>query len=342
MKTVAIIGERQAAIIEKADPQAAGDIALVKIHVAPLCTEYKAYAAGHKSDNLGHEAAGEVVAVEKSTRVKIGDRVVAMPQFSCGHCSLCATGNYIHCENGRDVKAETGSASGTATYAQLMLKPDGLLLRIPENVSYEHASMACCGLGPTFGAMQRLRVDAFDTVLISGMGPVGLGGVINGAHRGARVIAIESQPFRANLALELGARAVIDPRDPDAVKQILTLTGGLGADKAIDCSGAAAAQLLLINAVRRRGDVAFVGEGGELALHISNHMLRKGLTLHGSWHWNLRYAPRLWRVIEHQGDAIDRLVTHKFAMSQVQDAWELQMTGNCGKVLMYPHEDSLS
>ena len=341
MKNVAITGERQAAINEKADPRAAGDIALVKIHVAPMCTEYKAYATGHKSDNLGHEAAGEVVAVEKSARVRIGDHVVAMPMFACGHCALCATGDYIHCQQERDVLAETGSADGTATYAQLMLKPDWLLLPIPENISYEHASMACCGLGPTFGAMRRLRVDAFDTVLISGMGPVGLGGVINGVHRGARVIAIESQPFRANLALELGARAVIDSRDPDALAQIRTLTGGLGADKAIDCSGVAAAQLMLVDGVCRRGEVAFVGEGGELPLHVSSHLLRKGLTLHGSWHWNLRHASRLWQVIARQGALIDRLITHRFPLPQVRDAWELQMTGNCGKVLLYPNADSL-
>ncbi len=341
MKIAAITGERQAAIIEKPDPHAAGDIAVVKVHVAPLCTEYKAYASGHKSESLGHEAAGEVVEIDQSTRLKVGDRVVAMPCFPCGHCALCATGDYIHCESGRDVLAETGSQSGTATYAQLLLKPDWLLLPIPNGVSYEHASMACCGIGPTFGAMRRLRVDAFDTVLISGMGPVGLGGVINGVHRGARVIAIESQPFRANLALELGARAVINPQDPDALQQIRTLTGGLGADKAIDCSGVPAAQLMLVDGVRRRGEVAFVGEGGEVALHVSDHLLRKGLTLHGSWHWNLRHAARLWQVIQRQGELIDRLITHKFALAQVQEAWELQLTGNCGKVLLYPNRDSL-
>jgi threonine dehydrogenase-like Zn-dependent dehydrogenase len=65
-------------------------------------------------------------------------------------------------------------------------------------------------------------------------------------------------------------------------------------------------------------------------------MLRKGLTLHGSWHWNLRDAPRIWQVIKEQGAAIDKLITHRFALSQVRDAWELQMTGNCGKVLLYP------
>ncbi|MEZ4664380.1 MAG: hypothetical protein R2911_43165 [Caldilineaceae bacterium] len=62
------------------------------------------------------------------------------------------------------------------------------------------AALACCGLGPTFGAIQPARVNALDTVLITGLGPVGLGGVINGVYR-ERVIGVESNPWRAQLAL---------------------------------------------------------------------------------------------------------------------------------------------
>ncbi|HMN60123.1 MAG TPA: hypothetical protein PJ988_07150, partial [Anaerolinea sp.] len=101
--------------------------------------------------------------------------------------------------------------TGTAAYAQYLIKPDWLLLPIPEDISTEHAAMACCGLGPTFGAMQRLAVEAFDTLLICGLGPVGLGGVINAVRRGARVIGVESNPYRAQLALQLGAEIVLDP-----------------------------------------------------------------------------------------------------------------------------------
>ncbi|MBM3279439.1 MAG: zinc-binding dehydrogenase [Candidatus Handelsmanbacteria bacterium] len=108
--------------------------------------------------------------------------------------------------------------------------------------------MACCGLGSTFGAMQRLGVSAFDTMLITGMGPVGLGGVINGVYRGARVIAVEQHPYRRQLAL--GASAALDPGAGDLLPAITDLTGGTGVDKAIDCSGAAAAQRLLSAAAR--------------------------------------------------------------------------------------------
>jgi len=95
------------------------------------------------------------------------------------------------------------SHDGSATMAQYLVKPDWLLIPIPDDVSYDHAGMACCGLGPTFGAFNSMKVDRFDTVLITGLGPVGLGGIVNARYRGARVIGVESNPWRAQRACEL-------------------------------------------------------------------------------------------------------------------------------------------
>ena len=177
------------------------------------------------------------VAVSQPCPVAVGDRVVVMPLYSCGTCALCRAGDYIYCRNGIDPAAFTGSPEGAATMAQYVLKPSWLLPKIPEGISYEHASLACCGLGPTLGACERMGVSAFDTVLITGMGPVGLGGIINARYRGARVIAVESHPWRAERARLLGADAVVDPTRQDALREILDLTNGEGVDKAIDCSG---------------------------------------------------------------------------------------------------------
>ncbi|CAA9295654.1 MAG: Hypothetical zinc-type alcohol dehydrogenase-like protein YphC [uncultured Chloroflexia bacterium] len=336
MQLVAVTGKQESALVERPEPQAHGNLVVVKVTTTPMCTEYKLYKDGSPNEVLGHEAVGEVVSVAQPGRVKVGDRVVAMPLYSCGTCQLCISGDYIHCQNGRYVLRESGSATGTATYAQYLLKPDWMLLPIPDDVSDIHAGMACCGLGATFGAMQALNVDRFDTVLITGMGPVGLGGVINGTFRGARVIVVESHPYRQQLALELGAAAVFDPRDDTTSARIKELTNGIGVDKAIDCSGVAPAQRLLIDATRRRGAVAFVGEGGGLEIKISDDMIRKGLTLRGSWHWNMNDAPRMWATIRGSGDKIDKLVTHTFPLSHVQQAWDLQLTGNSGKVILHP------
>jgi len=334
MLVAAITGKRQATFVEKPTPRATGDLVVVQIRATPMCTEYKAYADGRPTDALGHEAAGEVVEVAQPCRVKRGDRVVVMPQYACGRCALCLAGDYIHCEHGRNIPAEIGQPVGTATYAPYVIKPDWLLLPLPDDMSYLHGSMACCGLGATFGAMQALQVDAFDTVLLTGMGPVGLGGVINATARGARVIAVEGHPYRQRLARELGAEVVLDPADDAILPTIMGLTQGIGVDKAVECSGTAPAQRLLINAARRRGHVAFVGEAGALEIDVSRDMIRKGLTLRGSWHWNMADTPRILQVIRASGAKLDRFITHTLPLQRVGDAWDLQLTGACGKVVL--------
>jgi len=336
MKVAAIFGVEQGGTVEVPEPKIRDNFVLIKIHVVPMCTEYKAFKSGRATQILGHEAAGEVVKVARPGRVEVGDRVVVMPQSPCGKCRLCQRGEYIHCRNPVDPLEICNSETGTATYAQYMIQQDRQLVPIPGGMSYEHASMACCGLGPTFGAMQFMNVGRFDTILITGMGPVGLGGVINAVYRGATVIAVESHPYRKQLAAELGARHVLDPGDSSVLERIMELTNGVGVDNAMDCSGAPAAQRLLIDATRRLGTVSFVGECGELSIHVSNDMIRKGLNLHGTWHWNLADAPRMMKMISEVGDMLDRQITHTFPLDRVQEAWELQLTGSCGKVLLYP------
>lgn len=184
--------------------------------------------------------------------------------------------------------------------------------------------------------MQLMSVDAFDTVLITGLGPVGLGAVINAAYRGARVIGVEGNAYRAALAKELGAQTVLDPASADVLDQVRVLTAGVGADKGVDCSGVPSAQRLQIDAARRKGQVSFVGEGGDLGIKVSQDMIRKGLTLRGSWHWSLADAPTIMRVVADCGALLDKHITHTFPMCGVQEAFELQLTGQCGKVLLHP------
>ncbi|MDR3707333.1 MAG: zinc-binding dehydrogenase [Capsulimonadaceae bacterium] len=335
MRVASITGPLRSALVDQPMPRIRADFALIKILSAPMCTEYKSFQHGDVSNCLGHEAAGEVVEIAQPGRVKPGDRVVVMPQYPCGVCALCQEGDYIHCEHCVDPKAVCGSETGTATYAEYCIKQDWLLLPIPDDISYDHASMACCGLGPTFGAMEHLSVGPFDTVLIGGLGPVGLGGVINARFRGARVIAVDGNAYRAKLALELGAEIVIDPRDPDALAQIRAHTGERGVDKAVDCTAIPAAQQFAIAATRRRGHVAFVGWGGHIEL---DNMVPHGLTLHGIWHWNLRHAQKMMHMIRCVDSDLNKLITHTYPMEAVQKAWELQVTGECGKVILHPFD----
>ncbi len=336
MKQVAITGPRQAVLVDKPDLQPFENWAVVKVHAAPMCTEYKRFLSGEPTDVLGHEAAGEVVAVAQPGRVKVGDRVVAMPLYGCGVCPLCVAGDFIHCEQMQSIGDKATYDAGRATYAQYLLKPDWLLPKIPDDVSYEHASLACCGLGPSYGAMQLMGVDAFTTILITGAGPVGLGAVVNARYRGARVLLVEPTPWRAERARQLGAEAVLDPADKKLVETIRDLTAGRGADCALECAGLPQAQRLCIDATRRKGKVAFVGECmDELAIRISPDLIRKGLTLLGSWHYNLNEFPNVMQVIQHS-PLIDLLISHTFPMRCIQEAFECSISRESAKIVLNP------
>jgi threonine dehydrogenase-like Zn-dependent dehydrogenase len=338
VKKAVILGQRKAGLVEVADPQPKDDWVLVKVHATPMCNEYKAFVAGHRMEFLGHEAVGEVVAIGQPARVKVGERVVVQPLYACGKCVLCAAGDYIHCEESPDFSAFIGTREGSATYAQYLLKPAWLLFSIPDDISYEHASLALCALGPSFGAFQAIGLSAFDTVLITGLGPVGLGGVVNARFHGARVIAVESVAWRVERARQMGAAIVLDPGDPRNLQRIREFTEGRGVDCALDCSGNVQAQRLCIDATRRKGQVTFVGEcHDELSIKVSPDMIHKGLTIRGSWHYNLSLFPRIMQVIQ-ASPLIEHLISHVLPMSEIQKAFELSASRQSAKIILKPWE----
>jgi L-iditol 2-dehydrogenase len=334
MDAVAIAGVGDVILRDQPIPAAKGDLVVVKILAAPLCTEFKHRRAGHKSDALGHEAAGVVVDAGSSTRVAVGDRVVVMPNFACGVCDLCLAGEHIFCPNQRDVLAETGQSFGTATYAQYMLKPDWLLVPVPDDISLLHASLACCGLGPSLTATQRTHVGPLDSVVISGCGPVGLGAVVHAKIRGARIVAVESNPFRAELAKALGAELVIDPMTSDVALEVRAATSH-GADAGIETSGAPTAARTLALSLRVGGSMAVVSWGNDIDLPP---LVPLGISVHGCWHWNhLRYAEEMWSTVRAAAPLLGVFITNVMPMPAVGEAMDLQDEGACGKVILLPN-----
>lgn len=342
MKKAVILGERQADLVEMPIPRPKGDWVLVRVRVAPMCTEYKGWLHGPQTPGssinaLGHEGVGDVIEVAQPCGVEVGDRVVINGTGSCGRCVYCRSGNFIHCVNRISYAEFTGETEPTGAFAQYRLGTAWMLPKIPDDISFEHASMAWCGLGPTFGAMQTAGVDSFDTVLITGAGPVGQGGVINARFRGARVIVAEIEPWRCQRVQQLGADAVVDAHETNVVDQIKDMTDGLGVTCAVDCSGTVAAQRLCIDATRSKGRVCFVGECSDpLPIRVSPDMIRSGLTLIGQWHYSLSDLDKMMAMIRASGDLIDTLISHKFPMSRVQDALATSASHQCGKIILDP------
>ena len=153
------------------------------------------------------------------------------------------------------------------------------------------------------------------------------------------VIAVESVPYRVERARALGAEAVIHPTDGAALEQVLDLTGGLGVDAALDCSGVPAAERFCIDATRRRGQVTFVGEcQQDLAIRVSPDLINKGLTVRGTWHYNLSLFPKIMQIIQ-QSPVIGDLISHTFPLTQVQEAFELAASHQAAKIVLHPWEE---
>lgn len=336
MRTVVLNDERKVQIVEVPTPTARDNYAVVRIMSAPMCTEYRLYHKEEKCINLGHEAAGEVVQASPASRVKIGDRVIVMPQYPCGECALCKSGDYIHCENTSDPLQSFGLQYGTGTFAEYILKPDWLLLPIPDDISYDEASMACCGLGPALQAVTTLGVSEGDHILVTGLGPIGLGAVICCAARGAKVIGVSRNEYRSTLAAKLGAVATIDGTGPNVAQKIQQLTNNTGVDKVIECSGDQFHLHLAITSVKRKGEIAFIGESSTFKMDLSKDLLRKGLTLYGIWHWNLNHYHLMIETIRKSRDKIQQLITHTFPLEEVEKAFQLQLTAQCGKIILKP------
>jgi threonine dehydrogenase-like Zn-dependent dehydrogenase len=341
MKTVQILGCRQASLIDKPMPSVRGSYVRIEIRAAPMCNEYLAYRdlvflERNRPDSLGHEIAGVVVEAPAGASVDLGQRVVALCGFPCGRCEVCSDGYYSHCPQPDDPLDVCASPSGECGFARYAIKPDWLLLPIPHDMSYEHASMACCGLGPTFGAMQRMQVGAGSTVLITGLGAVGLGGVLNAKFRGATVISVVRSPYRAEIARKLGSDHVLDPGDGDVRERVLEITQGRGVDHAIECSGHAEYQRLAIDALRRLGSATFLAEPGEIVVRIDEDLVQRGVMLLGSLDINRRDGDALLQVIGAMPEQIDAFITHRFPLSDIAAAFEKQIGYECGKIVLDP------
>jgi L-iditol 2-dehydrogenase len=323
-----VLGRGKARIEEVPDPKAEPGWVVIRAKALPICGSDKSgfYFDG-ESRWCGHEGTGEVVETAPNSRFSPGDRVIIEPQGGCETCALCRNGDYIYCPD---------SYPPTTHFAELVKKREDIIRRLPDDVSFERGSLGGCALSPGFSSLERMGVGAFDTVLVTGLGPVGLGAVAVASFRGARVLAVEPQGFRRDLAHELGAEATLDPADADPVEWVRERTGGRGVSAAVDCSGRAEAERVCIDAAAVLGRVAFAGENqGNIEVSPSRDFIRKGLTVIGTWHMNLLDWPKVVELIRRKPE-VEKIITHRFPFDRAQEAFETFFTGHAGKVLLVP------
>ena len=176
-----------------------------------------------------------------------------------------------------------------------------------------------------------MNVSGRDMLAVFGQGPVGLSATQLGVAMGARVIAIDVSPERRAFAQEMGADTVLDPAADDPVAALKELSHGEGVDLALDCSGAEAARAAAIRATRTWGTVCFVGEGGSVTIDVSRDMIRKQLTVIGSWTFSSVIQAECARFIVDRGIEVDRLFTQRYTLDQAAEAYQLFDTQTTGK-----------
>jgi threonine dehydrogenase-like Zn-dependent dehydrogenase len=158
--------------------------------------------------------------------------------------------------------------------------------------------------------------------------------VASASYLGARVLAVEPQEFRRNLALELGANEVLDPAEGDPVDWAREMTGGKGPSRSIECSGNSQALRACIDATAILGKVGIVGENhSRVEFCPSDDFIRKGLTMLGTWFGSWHNYERIFEMIRRKPE-VEKIITHRFPFDQAQKAFETFFSGEAGKVLL--------
>ena len=208
---------------------------------------------------MGHEAAGEIASLgEGVAGWKAGDRVTFDSTVYCGKCDACRAGAVNLCANRRVLGVSCGEYKKDGAFAEYIAVPQRILYPLPERVSFEEAAMVE-PLSIACHAMTRVKIPEGGRVLVVGVGTIGLLALQVARSLGAgRLIALDVDEARLRLAREQGAQA-LNSRDPEALKNVLQLTGGAGVDVAVDCTGIGATADLAIRSVKLNGAVVLVG-----------------------------------------------------------------------------------
>jgi len=287
----------------------------------------------------GHEPAGEIISCGPGVkRFRTGDRVLVYHISGCGLCHSCRRGYMISCSSVHRAAYGWQRDGGMAPF---MLVEERDLVRLPDELSYADGAQVACGFGTAYEALVKLSVSGLDRVLVTGLGPVGLATLMLAKAMGAsRLIGVDTNAARCALAVKLGLATDVVGFDTEALEKIQCMTKGQGVEKAIDCSGRNEARQLCVRSVGDRGSIALVGEGGEMDLIPSPDVIHGNKVIIGSWVTSIWRMEELVDRIARWGIHPDVLITHRFELSAVSEAYALMASGQCGKVAVTFEEEA--
>jgi L-iditol 2-dehydrogenase len=305
---------------------------------------------GH--ENVGHVAAsgGEVLDSEGRS-LAAGDRVVPAANVSCGRCWYCRNRQpYYMCEHLEDYGNSLNCArpphlfGGWAEYMYLL--PGTQLFRVPEGLP-DHVAVLTEPMAVTHGfeRARRLNETFAETVVIYGVGPLGLCHLIKARLIGAgRLIAIDRFSSRLDIAADFGATTLLDASasDTDALcARVLETTGGRGADIVVDCSGVPETFVAALKMVRVGGTIIEAGafvDMGPVPINPNADICAKNVNILGIGGETAEaYQPAMDLLVQNLDRLpLDRVVTHRLPLEKAQPAVELAQQADAMKIVLSP------
>ncbi|KAJ4137533.1 L-arabinitol 4-dehydrogenase [Fusarium equiseti] len=280
---------------------------------------------------LGHESAGEVIAVHPSvSHLKVGDRVAVEPNIPCGTCEPCLTGRYNGCET-----VQFLSTPPVPGMLRRYINHPAVWCHKIGNMSYENGALLE-PLSVALAGMQRAEVRLGDPVLICGAGPIGLITLQCCAAAGASPIVItDISESRLAFAKELCPRVITHKVErlsaEDSAKAIVKSFGGVEPSVAMECTGVESSIAAAVWSVKFGGKVFIIGVGkNEINIPFMRASVREvDIQL------QYRYCntwPRAIRLIENNVVDLSKLVTHKFKLEDAIKAFETSADPKSGAI----------
>lgn len=321
------------------EPAVYGDRVKIKTAFTGICgSDIHTFKGEYKNPTtpvtLGHEFSGTVTEIGPDVKgIKVGDRVTSETTFeTCGECRYCLEKDYNLCSNRKGIGTQQDGS-----FSEYLLSREESVHVLPDNVSFEAAAfsepLACC----THAALEKTSIQATDTVLVVGPGPIGLLLAQVVKAQGATVIlsGVTRDTPRLELGKELGIDHTVDSLTEDLGKIVLDLTDGYGADKVFDCSGAVPAVNQALALTSKKGTFVQVGLFAEKYVKLDTEsIIQREINYVGS----RSQKPSSWKLaldlLSKGAIGTERMITKINVLEDWRDAFEAVIGGNEIKVLI--------
>ncbi|MGA7293923.1 MAG: alcohol dehydrogenase catalytic domain-containing protein [Terriglobales bacterium] len=331
MQAVVYRGVNDVRMEEVPVPEIGSGEILVRVHTCGICgTDLKKIATGsHSAPRIfGHETAGVVVKVGKGVRrFSVGDRVVVFHHIPCGECFYCRHKTFAQCATYKKVGCTAGFEPSGGGFAEFVRVMDWIVekgtVRIPDGVSFEQA----CFLEPVNTCIKgigALRLEAGETVLLIGQGPIGLILAILAKRAGARVITSDLHPARLTIANSFGLKFTVDASRADAGEAVRGMTEGGGGDAVVLAVGGSGLIRPAIDAARPGGRILLFAQTvrDEVVIDPAAVCVDEKSLL-GSYSASVELQEESVRFVMNREMDLERLISHRFPLRSGVEALNL-------------------